>query len=227
MAPNQEPNLHRRRTRICIICTEERRVGTEFPTSPVTATCNHPSPQACLTCISQHIKTSLESHKWGDIHCPECHELMAYQELARFADPETFARIEAGSVSAAIKEDPLLFECTRPECGYSQIHADGYEWPIFQCARCGALSCFTHNAPWHEFLTCEEYEISFEADNEHERKRRLTLEKQKEDSLSAAAIQHTAKRCPGCKAPIEKNEGCDHMTCKCSLGSSNPPPPPW
>ncbi|KAI9374733.1 hypothetical protein BJX61DRAFT_264988 [Aspergillus egyptiacus] len=38
----------------------------------------------------------------------------------------------------------------------------------------------------------------------------------REVELSVSMVEKTTKRCPGCRWPIEKNEGCDHMTCiKC------------
>lgn len=36
----------------------------------------------------------------------------------------------------------------------------------------------------------------------------------REVELSVNLVEEIAKRCPGCQWPIEKNEGCDHMTCK-------------
>ena len=36
---------------------------------------------------------------------------------------------------------------------------------------------------------------------------------QEEDQASDEYIQRSTKPCPRCKAPIEKNEGCDTMTC--------------
>ncbi len=38
--------------------------------------------------------------------------------------------------------------------------------------------------------------------------------RQKEEKLSLAKVQATTKQCPGCQWPIEKNQGCAHMTCK-------------
>jgi len=33
--------------------------------------------------------------------------------------------------------------------------------------------------------------------------------------LSSCGLPGTVKACPGCRAPIEKNGGCDHMSCRC------------
>jgi hypothetical protein len=38
-----------------------------------------------------------------------------------------------------------------------------------------------------------------------------------EELASIAKIKETTKLCPGCSWPIEKNNGCDHMKCKCFL----------
>lgn len=41
--------------------------------------------------------------------------------------------------------------------------------------------------------------------------------RQRENALSMQTMKETTKQCPGCKWPIEKNRGCDHMTCKSSF----------
>jgi hypothetical protein len=35
-----------------------------------------------------------------------------------------------------------------------------------------------------------------------------------QERASQAAISRLAKKCPQCKAPVEKNGGCNHMTCQ-------------
>lgn len=57
-----------------------------------------------------------------------------------------------------------------------------------------------------------------DARRKQEQERQKTIQdikrRQKEDQLSMAKVQSTTKQCPGCQWPIEKNDGCDHMTCK-------------
>ncbi|KAL4960814.1 E3 ubiquitin-protein ligase [Aspergillus stella-maris] len=42
----------------------------------------------------------------------------------------------------------------------------------------------------------------------------MLKKRMREVELSMKMVEETTKRCPGCQWPIEKNEGCDHMTCK-------------
>lgn len=51
---------------------------------------------------------------------------------------------------------------------------------------------------------------------ERERQREEIKRRAKEDKLSVAKVHATTKQCPGCRWPIEKNDGCAHMTCKLS-----------
>lgn len=45
----------------------------------------------------------------------------------------------------------------------------------------------------------------------------MLKKRMREVELSMKMVEETTKRCPGCQWPIEKNEGCDHMTCKSSF----------
>jgi len=63
------------------------------------------------------------------------------------------------------------------------------------CTNCKKVYCFFHSNA-HEGKSCKEY----------------TKEQRKNDD-SEQTIQRTTKPCPKCKAPTEKNGGCNHMTC--------------
>jgi hypothetical protein len=63
-------------------------------------------------------------------------------------------------------------------------------------AGCGHVYCFVHSDA-HPGQTCRQYERAHRA----------------EEKATAAAIGAFARPCPGCKQPIEKSGGCNHMTC--------------
>jgi hypothetical protein len=72
--------------------------------------------------------------------------------------------------------------------------------------------CVIHEVTWHEGETCEEYDSRSSGRNAEEQRA--------QEEASLAAIRELSKKCPGpkCVYDIEKNHGCDHMTCK--LGNS-------
>jgi hypothetical protein len=84
----------------------------------------------------------------------------------------------------------------------------GEEGNIFTCASCSHKVCILHENTWHEGETCDEFEYRSSGRQERDQK--------KHEAASLAAIGKLTKKCPGrnCPANIEKNEGCDHMTCK-------------
>ena len=59
----------------------------------------------------------------------------------------------------------------------------------------------------HDGESCAEYNVRME-----ELKRRRERDEQ-DDEASQAEVKRIAMECAGCHAQIEKNGGCDHMTC--------------
>ncbi|RFU34293.1 hypothetical protein B7463_g2071, partial [Scytalidium lignicola] len=265
----------------CMICVEPFS-STVIRPKLISIACLH-EPSVCTNCMAISIKSELASKMWNQIKCPECQTSLINDDIQRLADPETYGRYEALSFRSLISADKNFVWCT--QCPFGQLHASGNKQPIMRCLKCGHRSCFRHSVPWHERLTCEEYDALLkdpenfasaggkedlsvakimkmqEENNERllieevtrqkqvnaverqkarrrqqeeaerkreeiERQKKLDVDRlkmiedikrrQMEDELSLKMVQATTKQCPSCQWPIEKNEGCAHMTCiKC------------
>ncbi len=103
---------------------------------------------------------------------------------------------------SALSEMPDFRHCLRPGCPSGQLHNSGTEGNIFICSACGFKVCTVHDAAMHTGETCAQYD-------------QRIRDQQRGYKKSEKTIKDTTKRCPGrkCGVPIEKNDGCDHMTC--------------
>ncbi len=73
---------------------------------------------------------------------------------------------------------------------------------VLLCDACNGRTCVTCMVVFHDGRTCREF----------------GQEMRRRDGDSAASLQlieRVCSRCPKCRWPIEKAEGCDHMTCRC------------
>jgi hypothetical protein len=70
----------------------------------------------------------------------------------------------------------------------------------FTCTECNMRSCFDCRALAHPNLTCKEYQAF------------LIAEQTPVDTATMNWFKKNTKRCT-CNRPIEKNLGCEHMTC--------------
>ena len=148
--------IRKSREQECIVCCDTLK-GSQFPESKITENCTHEA-NTCIECIGHHIDTQLETRMWNQLNCPECPAMLGYADVKRNASVTTFQRYDSLTMRDGISSDPNFRWCTAPECRSGQFHSEGVESPLMVCNSCRALTCFTHQTPWHEGMTCAEFD---------------------------------------------------------------------
>ncbi|KAF2856778.1 hypothetical protein T440DRAFT_356672, partial [Plenodomus tracheiphilus IPT5] len=191
----------------CIICTEIRSTH-HFPSRPPTSQCTH-EPNTCRRCLRTWIHSEFKSKIWNEINCPICSTRMEYKDIRDFAPHEIFLRYDNLHTRAVFSALPNFTWCMSPTCTSGQFHNhhndSSSSSPKFRCLKCRNTYCVRHGVSWHKGETCKAYDAKME--------RQI---KRAEDVASLETIRRTTKKCPKCGRCIEKNFGCEHMTCvKC------------
>ncbi|KAI9048310.1 hypothetical protein LZ554_008104 [Drepanopeziza brunnea f. sp. 'monogermtubi'] len=141
----------------CDVCFEDFSSETQ-PPAWITSACVH-KPTICSRCLAAYIESELNSKIAEQIYCPEsnCGAVLDHEDIKRLAaDAETFARYDTRLLRRALGADGDAVWCRN--CASGQIHEGGSTQPIVRCSNCGFRSCFRHGVPWHDRLTCEEYD---------------------------------------------------------------------
>ena len=76
----------------CVICYSQIDLDKPIMRQP-TSSCRH-EVNVCKECLSASISSQLDTKLWTRIGCPasDCEELLEYQDIQVFADPQVFAR---------------------------------------------------------------------------------------------------------------------------------------
>lgn len=108
--------------------------------------------------------------------------------------------------------------CPRAHCEYPAILHDGVQGRLASCGRCGFVFCCECNQAWHGLLPCANLAQRWRNGDEEVRAS-LTKkygEKLLDELQSGEWIRSNTKPCIRCNTAIEKNGGCNHITCnKC------------
>lgn len=91
--------------------------------------------------------------------------------------------------------------CPSPSC--KAVFACDEGLTEYRCPACGGRFCLACKCEMHEGETCEDYQ-------------RLMGMSEEDRLFMKFAKGAKFKQCPSCKFWVEKAEGCDHMTCRCS-----------
>jgi len=194
--------------RACSICCCEDKITLEDACQLPTDTCRHGTRTVCDECLARHIHAEVTGKgNVSTITCPEsgCAAVMKHHEVQRWAIAQVFETYDTLLLRSHLQALEDFRWCAWAGCGYGQIHPSMDDAPIMKCQKCKRKTCFTHSCEWHQDRTCAEFEDDAAQSEE------VALLQQLENGGKI-------KRCPKCSQGIEKNQGCDHMTCRKPVG---------
>ncbi|GAB5033205.1 ring-finger-containing e3 partial [Nannochloropsis oceanica] len=167
---------------------------------------------ACSTTNATCIKTYLETriHEGRAEHpCPMrgdagCNFVFGDDHLHKIVDPAILAKHQH---RATLLAEPSLREC--PSC-HTLVKGGSKHRPSLTCPSCGLKFCFLH-ATAHAMDEVRRWE-GRRGEGRHSC-RQYKRQMRAVERASASTVKRISKPCPQCKAPIEKDGGCNHISC--------------
>ena len=180
----QEPSIHLE-SEECKICECELEVDRVV----ALGRCDH---VFCEQCFRDYLAFRLSERKIKDVTCPafNCPVRLNETELRRYLDPGDYEKYQRFLREIELEKNPDLRWCPKIDC--SGYDCGGVDKRKLICCTCGFTYCFYCLEAWHQAGKCKA---------EGDRK------------LDHWAKTHRAKFCPTCRTRIEKQLGCNHMTC--------------
>ncbi|KAG7446590.1 uncharacterized protein BT62DRAFT_128054 [Guyanagaster necrorhizus] len=167
-------------------------------TNPITLKCGH---SYCKECLQHMLLTN-------DSACPSprcvkevdghlCDEYVDVGIIRKLLSPEQENRLLEVAFLAHIHVRPEEFRyCPTPDC--QVVYRPANEGTVLVCPSCWGKICAFCHVQFHEGLSCKQHRENMEGGYE---------------AFQRWKAEHGAKECPNCKAVIEKNGGCNHVTC--------------
>lgn len=156
--------------------------------------------QACVECIRNWFQSLLSEN--DPLKCPsaECQEMPqdeveppTHVDAWNLLSRQDFDRYDRQLLQRALVVTKDFQFCT--ECEYGGFIAHVCSEVI--CNKCEATWCKNCRLPFHRDISCEDFERIYAKDHE--------------DNMKCMA--DSCKKCPACKAQIERDGGCSHMKC--------------
>lgn len=127
------------------------------------------------------------------------------------SSPEVISKYEKALLRGYVESCSNLTWCTNPQ-GCDRILCRQGVGSGTTCSKCGWASCFSCNFPEAHYPASCGHMSQWVDDGGY-------YEGMSVEAQSKHLAKLISKRCPSCQAPIEKNEGCLHMTCaRCNHG---------
>jgi ariadne-1 len=139
------------------------------------------------------------------LKCPQqdCNGRIMPQHIQAL-DRDNYTQWNKALVNAFVEVDPSCRFCPGPDCNFVGMVSPltNRNTPATMCDHCSTAFCFLCGELPHQPASCGH-----------------VSDWQRLVGNSSFWIKKNAKPCPGCNAPIEKDKGCNHMTCQhCRTG---------
>ncbi|GAA5968975.1 hypothetical protein JCM11641_000796 [Rhodosporidiobolus odoratus] len=194
-----QPRLKRVRGFTCEVCYDDSTNET------LALSCDH---RYCKDCYAHYITSKItDEGESRRIQCmgKDCNVIVDERTVELLVPPDILARYCTLLNRTYVDDSPSLSWCPAPNCEYAvrcAVPSRSLDTtiPTVVCA-CGHTFCFGCGLDGdHRPCVCPVT--------------RRWVKKCKDDSETSNWISANTKECTKCQATIEKNGGCNHMTCK-------------
>ncbi|KZS95521.1 hypothetical protein SISNIDRAFT_408413 [Sistotremastrum niveocremeum HHB9708] len=172
------------------------------PEDPVILSCRHAYCRQCF----QRLVQSADGSRSFPLRCivdsegdKQCQAMISFDKIREILSPEEEDRLFRSAFLAHVAQYSKTYRfCPTADCPCIYRPTEEEDHAI-RCPSCLALICTSCHTE-HEGLSCAEYREQTSGYAEANRKWRL---------------EHDVRPCPKCGMEMEKNGGCNHMTCLC------------
>ncbi|XP_010510160.1 PREDICTED: probable E3 ubiquitin-protein ligase ARI11 [Camelina sativa] len=183
----------------CGICFESYTGGEIERVS-----CGHPY---CITCWTGYITTKIEDGSGClRVACPEpsCSAAVGQDLIDKIAKKEHKEKYYTYFLRSYVEEGKKFKWCLSPGCEYAVDFGGSSTSNYDVSCLCSFKFCWDCCEDAHSPVDCETVS--------------KWLLKNRDESENTNWILAKTKPCPKCKRPIEKNQGCSHMSCSAPCG---------
>ncbi|KAH7728491.1 E3 ubiquitin-protein ligase arih1 [Aphelenchoides avenae] len=188
-----DPKKGKKRTGVsgqCKICYERRQLTG--------LACGH---VFCYECWDHYLVSKIADEGHAYLPCPEYKCSLIIDDdtaLSLIKCPQVQAKYNRLVTNSFVESNPLLKWCPGTDCGRIVEVSHAEPRPI--TCDCGYTFCFFCSHAWHDPVGCDLL--------------KKWLKKCNDDSETSNWLNANTKDCPKCQITIEKDGGCNHMTCK-------------
>jgi len=176
----------------CLICGDSKEAK-----ECTAITCRH---RFCNECFATFLTMKINERQVTKLACPaaNCNLFVGDDVVKKLVTEEIYKKYYSFITQSFVEDNRQVTWCPYPNCGHA-ITTDMVSGRVVSC-KCGYRFCFTCHHEAHAPANCEQVKD--------------WQKKCQDDSETVHWIGANTKDCPRCSVPVEKNGGCNHMTCR-------------
>ncbi|PSN65914.1 hypothetical protein BS50DRAFT_401045 [Corynespora cassiicola Philippines] len=184
-------SIHENEEELCPVCWTP-------PEGPFRTSCSH---VYCISCLESQCTSSSSF----PIRClgtsAKCNQPFNLSELKTGLTGPIYDSLLQNSLNIYVRTHPIEFQhCSTPECTRFYRTSSKENPRVFECDSCLTSICTSCRQTEHTGYSCSEWAAFLKAEAD------TGLEEYKKE--------HDIRGCPKCSSAIEKDGGCNHMTCQ-------------
>jgi ankyrin repeat protein len=194
LAREFEASTHRRELHSCFYCKEKYEV--ENVSGPAKCKCF-----ICPSCAQDFTKYALREARNKSIECQGCHKPVYLEYL----EANGMSQIEADHYCELMRDrvDLSRVPCPTADCPGGMSRDELKQNSFFSCEFCDFSGCVQCKKVHTGECSISSVDLDDESPGDKD-----TL-----NFIKNQTQQGAIKKCPKCSVSVEKNEGCNHMTC--------------